>query len=38
MKQDDDVYVAVAECIRLLALIHLLWWNTRMKDTTVIMI
>jgi len=30
MKEDEDIYVAVVECIRLMALIHLLWWNTNL--------
>jgi len=28
MKEDQDVYMAVVEGIRLMALIYLRWWNT----------
>jgi len=28
MKEDEDVYMAVVESIRLMTQIHLLWWNT----------
>jgi len=28
MKEDEDIYAVVVECIRLIALIHSLWWNT----------
>jgi len=28
MEEREDVYMAVVESIRLMALIHLLWWNT----------
>jgi len=28
MKEDEDTYMAIVESIRLMALIHLLWWNT----------
>jgi len=33
MKEDEDIYVAVVECIRLMALIHLLWWNKLIRHT-----
>jgi len=28
MKVYTDIYMAAVESIRLMALIHLLWWNT----------
>jgi len=28
MKKFERIYVATVESIRLMALIHLLWWNT----------
>jgi len=31
--EDADKYMAVVENIRLMALIHLLWWNTSFWDT-----
>jgi len=33
MKEYENVYVEVVESIRLMALIHLLWWNTSLQDT-----
>jgi len=29
MKKFERIYMATVEGIRLMALIHLLWWNTR---------
>jgi len=28
MKEHEDIYVALVGSIRLMALIHLLWWST----------
>jgi len=28
MKEDEDANMAVAESIRMIVQIHLLWWNT----------
>jgi len=28
MKEDEDIYMAVVDSIRLVAHIQLLWWNT----------
>jgi len=33
MKYHEDIYVAVVESIRMMALRHLLWWNTSFQDT-----
>jgi len=32
MKEDEDTYMGVVESIRLMAQIHLLWWNTSFWD------
>jgi len=32
MKEDEDTYMAVVENIRLMAQIHLLWWNASFWD------
>jgi len=34
MKEDEDIYVAVAESVRLMVIIHFLWWNTSLYRNT----
>jgi len=33
MKEDEDTHMAVVESTRLMAPMHLLWWNTSFWDT-----
>jgi len=32
MKEDEDTYMAVVESMRMMAQMHLLWWNTSFWD------